>query len=215
MTILSFPQSLIGIAFPVERDPNWSTFIQEMINGKTTRIQLYTYPRYKYTVPFSYLGANSYAATQTDWQQLQAFYNQVAGPVVPWHWNDPYDNSVTTQSIGTGDGTTTVFNFVRTLAAGSYSSTEPTQDVTATNLKIYVNGVLQTITTDYTLVTDPNWGFIYAVQFVTAPANGYSITWTGNYQWPCQFDEDSIPFSNFAYGFWESKEVKFTTMKVV
>jgi uncharacterized protein (TIGR02217 family) len=207
--IPTFP-SLIGLTYPVGRAPVWRTIKQAAISGKDTRVQLWTAPRYKYEISLSYLGSGA-AGQNQDWQTLMGFWNGVAGDALPFHWTDPYDNTVANQPLGTGDGATTIFNFVRTL--GGF--VEPVQDVAAVT-SVKVGG---TATTAYTLLTDPNWGFTYALQFATAPASGAALTWSGSYNWPCRFEtgdrDNTLDLANLMFQFWELRKVGFATMKVV
>jgi uncharacterized protein (TIGR02217 family) len=205
VTVAPFP-ALAGLAFPVGRAPTWRTIKQEAISGKEYRVQLWTYPRYKYEVPVSYLGSGA-AGQNQDWQTLSGFFNAVAGAALPFLWTDPYDQDVTDQSLSTGDGTTRIFNFLRTL--GGFI--EPCQAV-QTIATVKVAG---TPTAAYTLLTDPNFGLTYGLQFAAAPTSGQSITWTGTYAWPCRFDADSAELSNFAFTFWELKKISFETVKVL
>jgi uncharacterized protein (TIGR02217 family) len=212
MTIPTFP-TFIGIEWPVGRQPLWDTLLQKPISGKETRLQLWTAPRYQYTASFSILGSNGASVsgtTNSDWNTLLGFFNQVGGSALPFHFYDNTDNAVTTQLLGTGDGTTTQFNLVRTL--GNF--VEPIQDGTQSGFLLYNNGSLVS-GSNYTFVTDPQWGFTYAVNFNTAPASGHSITATFNYNWPCRFDDDKLAFSQFMLNYHELKKCTFTTMKVV
>jgi len=206
VAIPSFP-GLLGLAFPVGRAPNWRTIKQEAISGKETRLQLWTYPRYKYEIPVAYLGANQ---QNQDWQTLSGFFNGVGGAALPWHWNDPYDKAVTNQALGNGNGVQTIFGFVRAL--GGFA--EPVQDVTPSSVTISLNGAAQS-PSSYTLLADPNWGLVYAVAFASAPASGVAVSWSGAYQWPCRFDEDSAQLSNVMFNFWELKKISFETVKVL
>jgi uncharacterized protein (TIGR02217 family) len=205
MTIPTFP-TLIGFMDPWNRSPTWKTIKQEAISGKEYRVQLWTYPRYKYEIGVDYLGSGA-AGQNQDWQTFMGFFNSVAGAGLPFHWSDPVDNSVTTQAMGTGNGTQTQFNFVRSL--GGF--TEPVQDV-QTITGIYLNG---TATSSYGVLTDPNWGLTYGVQFSAAPSNGVTITWTGTYDWACRFDEDNADLSHLMHQFWEMKKITFESMKVL
>lgn len=73
------------------------------------------------------------------------------------------DETVTDESIGTGDGITTVFYTLNTpVAAGS--------------LKVYIDGVEKTLGTDYTV--DYNKG---KIEFITAPVDKSTITATYTY----------------------------------
>lgn len=205
MTIPTFP-SLIGLSFPVQRTPTWRSIKQEAISGKETRLQMWTYPRYKYEISIDYLGSGT-AGQNQDWQALLGFFNSVAGSALPFHWLDANDNQATSQPLGTGNGATTSFNFVRSL--GGFA--EPVQDV-ATVSQVTVAG---TPTTAYTLLTDPNWGFVYGLQFTTAPASGAAIAASFTYHWPCRFDEDTAQLESFMANFWLLKKISFETMKVL
>ena len=77
MTVPTFP-SLIGLSFPVQRTPTWRSIKQEAISGKETRLQMWTYPRYKYEISIDYLGSGA-AGQNQDWQALLGFFNSVAG----------------------------------------------------------------------------------------------------------------------------------------
>ena len=407
MTIPTFP-TLVGLEWPVTKQPYWDTLIQKPISGKETRLQLWTYPRYQYTLSFSVLGSGAQVAgtTNTDWNTLIGFFNQVGGAALPFHFYDANDNSVTAQSLGEGNGTTTTFNFIRSL--GGFI--EPIQDVTQNSVYVYVNDFqgnllrvstsrtnyveysaatstspwsltnltattgqldpagntsavefLETVTngvhsisqtiqtplpgnstnlvvsafikpqsrtiaymkvtnlagstytayfnltstgsigttsgsplstgitylpsegyyrcwiefpsgssgstapvitispsvsgadagsyagntsdglyiwgvqlennttvgnyigttstqateTDYSFVTDANWGFTYAITFEYAPLNNAAITATFSYNWPCRFDDDKMAFSQFMSNYWDCKKVVFSSMKVV
>jgi uncharacterized protein (TIGR02217 family) len=205
MTALTFP-SLVGLEFPVLKSPIWSTIENESISGKTTRISLYTYPKYRISLSFSYLGSGI-AGQNQDYQTLIGFYNRCGGKAKPFRWTDPYDNTATAQSLGIGDGATTQFLLVRTL--GGF--VEPAQDVSAIS-QVTVAG---TPTAAYTQVQDPNFGLVYAINFNSPPANGAAIAASFTYNWPCRFDDDSVEFSNDMQLFWSLRKLSFTTLKVV
>ena len=194
-----FP-SLPGIAFPVSRKQNWSTVKQEALSGKRTRYPLYTYPTYSYQVSFDFLRSDS---INLELQSLMGFIAELQGPYALFGYTDTYDNSVAVQSFGAGDGATTAFQLVRTF--GGF--TEPVFLLNGAP-SIFVNGVLKTITTDYTVSA---YGVI---TFTTPPAAAAPVTWTGSYYWPCRFDDDTIDFSNFMLNLYDLKKLSFTTEKL-
>ena len=206
MTIPTFP-ALTGQFF-ANRSPMMRTIKQEAISGKETRLQLWTYPRWKWMLSFDYLGSGS---QNTDWQTLNALFNLLGGSALPFHWHDLIDNTATAQSIGTGDGVTTQFNFVRTMTGAAGNFTEPTQDVQSIT-QVTNNG---TPTSAYTLITDPNWGLTYAINFNSAPASGHALAASFTYDWPCRLDEDTEDFEQFYKSFWMLSKMSFTSMKVV
>lgn len=95
---------------------------------------------------------------------------------------------VTAKSFGTGNGSTTTFALPgKTLQSGA---------------SIYINGVLKTLTTDYTItegnLTSPTLEGETRITFVAAPANGLALTFTGvlRRKYTCEFAEPAQRRSN-------------------
>lgn len=197
MPLPVFP-TLTGISFPVTRSPMWSNLHQEAASGQDNPIGLWTFPKWKYQVPFDMLRSDN---VNLEWQNLLNLYNAVNGTRLPFQFNDLDDNTVTDQLFGTGDGSTTAFALVRTMP-GTAGFVEPVFAPTITNIKD--NG---TPTVLYTLGTQG------LVTFNSAPVAGHTLTWTGTYNWLCRFDDDSIDLEKFANLFWEAKKITFTTIK--
>jgi uncharacterized protein (TIGR02217 family) len=125
-------------------------------------------------------------------------YLKTYGGATYFAFLDPDDNSVTGQPFGTGDGTTTQFELVRSLTGIGFA--EPVRNFVSTT--IFVNGVSSS---SYTI--DANG----LVNFAGAPGAGAVLTWTGQYRWLCRFDDDSLDLSKFTKDWWNCKSVKFTT----
>ena len=106
--------------------------------------------------------------------------------------------------FGTGDGTRTQFQLGRTLGGFSEPVFLPAGGNAASNYPIYNNGAW--VGSGYTVANG-------IVTFGSAPAAGHSLTWVGDYTWPCQFDEDSEEFDNFMYQLFELKQITFTTWR--
>jgi len=191
-----FP-SLPGITYPRRRSQNWSTVKQDAISGKRVRVPLWTFPTYSYEIPISYLRSDS---VNLEWQTLVGFINSVLGAGLLWAYNDPTDNAVTNQGFGEGDGSTTTFQLVRAL--GGF--TEPV---------FLLNGT-PTIKVAGVLTVPSSFSAYGAVTFASPPANGALLTWTGNFYWPCRFDDDVTDLSQFVQLIWESKALKFSTEKL-
>src|SRR5579872_5568731 len=123
MSIPVFP-TLPGIEYPVKRSPLASTLRQKAISGRETFQPRWNSPLYRYEVSFALLRA---AQAFAEWQCLQGFWNEVMfAPGGVFQFNDPNDNAIADQPIGTGDGSTTAFQLVRTL--GGF--TEPVLNAT-------------------------------------------------------------------------------------
>lgn len=201
-----FP-TLIGLGFPVNRETQWSTDIQGAISGNENRLAYYTYPRYTYTLDVNVLQANSIQ----DYQTLIGFINARQGSFDSFLYQDTWDNFISSQAIGTGNGSSTVFQLVKTF--GGFI--EP---VLAPNLSsaitVYLNGVSSTASS-YTI---NGWGTSStngagSLVFNSAPSSGALITATFSYYYPCRFVNDKQAFSNKYYGIYDSKKISFISVK--
>lgn len=191
----SFP----GLTWNIIRRPRWSTVTKKSVSGREFRSAQFSYPLWEYKLSFEVLRARS---ALPEMQQLAAFFNARQGSFDDFLYSDPDDNSVTLQGFGMGNGSTTQFQLVR--AFGGY--TEPVFSLNSAPL-IYVNGVLQTVTTNYTVSSTG------LVTFVTPPGNGLALTWSGTYYWRVRFMQDAIDFNQFMRQLWELKTLEFTTVK--
>jgi uncharacterized protein (TIGR02217 family) len=196
MTIPTFP-SLAGRSWPLTRAPIWKTLKQDAVSGKGTRIPLFTFPRYQWTVPFTVLRT---MASLPEFQTLIGFVNSLNGGAGRFYFTDPNDNAVVAQSFGAGDGSTSVFQLVRSF--GGYS--EPVQCISGAPT-ISVAG---TPTSAFTL------GALGIVTFTTAPAAGAALTWSGSFNWLCSLDDDTVEFSGFMSGFYEVQKLSWTSIKL-
>lgn len=188
---------LAGLDWNVLKTPVWKTRIQEAVSGKELRAAFMSYPLWKFSLSYTVLRAN---AANAELQSLMGFFNARQGMFDSFLYSDPTDNSVTGQSFGTGDGSTTAFQLVRSL--GGFS--EPIQNVNGTPT-IYVNG---TATAAFTL------GSTGVVTFTTAPAAAAVLTWTGNFYFRCRFLQDSSDFDNFMKDLWTLKKLAFQSVKI-
>ncbi len=84
---------------------------------------------------------------------------------ISWEIADDGSGNTTLQfaydASQSGDGSHTAFTYTALYALGSYGT-----------WKVYVNGVLKTLTTDYAIT---NVGGVVVVTFVVAPTNGHAI----------------------------------------
>ena len=209
MTTQVFP-TLSGLTYPFDRTPIFDTIIQANVSGKEVRLANQIYPRYQWDLIYSMLRQGvSAGVAYTELQQLMGFYNQMQGSFNSFLFQDPDDNAVTGQAIGTGDGATTTFQLVR--AMGGY--VEPVQAPNlAGTIHIYVNGALKTVTTDYTI---SGWGSANpgVVTFTTAPGNTLPITADFGFYFPVRFVNDQIPFSKWIGNMYEAKKISLMSVK--
>lgn len=124
-------------------------------------------------------------------EQLSDFFHVVRGRSYSFRFKDWLDYQVTTGNgligDGTGDGVTTVYQLYKRYSFGGSSLDRIIQKLVAGTVQIYVNGVLQTITTHYTI--NMNTGI---VTFLSAPTNGHVIAWSGEFDVPVRFTTDKF-----------------------
>lgn len=102
----------------------------------------------------------------------------------------PYDNSDDSSGVlgltGVGVASTLAYQMYKNYTISPIPVYQQiVQKPVATGLKIYKNGVLQTLTTHYTINAATG-----IVTFVSQPTIGQTLTWTGNYDVPVRFGGD-------------------------
>ena len=188
-----------GVSWDIMRDPVWSTVVKTSVSGREYRSANFSYPMWQYKCAFEVLRAR--AALQ-EMQSLAGFYNARQGAFDTFLFNDPDDNTVTLQALGTGNAVTTQFQLVRSFGG----NVEPVWDTNSSPL-IYVNGILKTFGTDYTI------GLTGLITFTVAPGAGLAVAWTGTYYWRCRFLKDNLSFQQFMRQLWTLRSLEFITVK--
>jgi uncharacterized protein (TIGR02217 family) len=188
--------ALPGLSWPVKRTPIWRSTGRQTATLREWRQTSMTYPRYRWTLQYEFLrGAAAYA----EFQSLMGFFNARKGGYDTFLFTDPTDSSVTSQAFGTGDGSTTAFQLVRSMGG----TAEPVFAVNGPP-SIYKAGALQS--SGYTISSG-------VVTFSTAPASGQALTWSGSYYWRVRFDADELEAEQFAANFWKTGQVKLKSDK--
>lgn len=192
---------LIGLGFGVKRTPTWNTDIRTTPSRREYRSTDQVYSLRKRTLIYEFLRSREAYA---ELQSLEGHFNQHKGALDSFLFSDPDDQTVTAQAIGVGDASNTDFQLARTWGG----VVEPVARANGA-IQVYKNGVLQTLTTHYTLVNgsifpnDPS-----LIRFVTAPGSGVVVTWTGSYYWRCRFNKDELDFEKFLYKLWKTGTVE-------
>lgn len=140
--------------------------------GEEKRRRKWLYPKRDITLSYQYLSrANArilwsfYVARHGSWDAFNFFLNYL----------DTYEG----EYIGTGDGSTVLFNL-------------PSKN--ASSYTIYVNQVVQTVDVDYVFGTGTGADGADKVTFTTGPGRGYYISYdfTGVMKVRCRFMEDTM-----------------------
>lgn len=134
---------------------------------------------------------------KVDLDAVLAFFFVMRGRATGFRFKDWGDYQITNGNIGTGTGAQTIFQIVKKYTVGANTYTRTINKIVTGTLQVFVNGVLQTLTTHYTV--NMNTGVI---TFVTAPPNGQAVTVTCEFDVPVRFDVDSLPIS------WEAFEIE-------
>lgn len=202
-----FP-ALPGLGWSVVKAPRFSTRIQRAVNGRELRILDQPAPIWTWTLSYSVLrdkwDARAAGGPGIGYDELRAlagFFLQQQGALLPFLFDDPTDNAIAGQAIGTGNASVAAFQLVRTMAGFAEPITAP-KAVTA----IYFNGVRQD-PASYTVNGDSGM-----VTFAAPPAAGQSITADFAYWFRVRFASDTAQFENFMYQLWQLKEMKLQSV---
>jgi hypothetical protein len=197
----SFP-ALAGQGWSVHKRPTFSTRVASHVSGREVRQSLYANTLYEFELTFDGLSSGSAFPGLGDesLQSLMGLYLQSAGQFGTFLYTDPTDNEAAGQPIGTGDGTTTSFTFMRTL--GGF--VEPVSWVTAVEA-VFLNGIAQP--SGWSL-SQPN-----TLTFSSAPGSGSVIAATFSFAFVCRFLDDQNDFEEFMSGLWTVQSLKFRSVK--
>ena len=134
-----------------------------------------------------------------DLQEVVAFFEARRGQLHGFRWKDwldfkscaPSDEvSSGDQEIGTGDGTTTVFQLTKSYQGAANPYVRVIQKPVTGTTKVAVDGVEQFLAADF-VVADATG----EISFVTPPAAGQTITAGFEFDVPVRFDTDRIVWS--------------------
>lgn len=192
--------TLPGLAVGVQR-----SVLAPPVTVKTTpsrreyRARDATLPLYQYTLQYEFLRSR---AALAELQTLVGFYNLRGGAFDSFLFTDPDDASAVAALFGTGNGSATAFQLLRSF--GGY--TEPVWDLNGA-AQIYVAGVLKTSGTDYTISSTG------VVTFSVAPAAAAALTWSGTFYRRVRFLRDQLDTTKFMQNLWEAKRVELLSVK--
>lgn len=174
------------IAYGSAGGPQYSTDIVIMQSGYEQRNANWSQARAQYNVAHG-------VKTQAQLDMLVAFFRARKGRADGFRFKDWTDYQVTAQAIGTGNGSTTVFQLVKTYISGGITETRTISKPVSGTINIYLNAVLQN--SGYTLDTTTG-----LVTFSTAPGNGVAITADFQFDVPARFDTDRLSATLDSYG---------------
>ncbi len=203
-----FP-TLPGLSWSVVKQPRFATRVQRAVSGRELRALDQPNPLWSWTLSYSLLRdkwdarGGGPGAGYDELRTLMGFFLQQQGAFQPFLFDDPTDDAVSDQYLGTGDGSTTVFQLVRTmgtaLSGGGFA--EPIAAPNAIG-DIYFNGVRQN---PANYAVDAGTGL---VAFTAPPPAGQAVSADFTYYFRVRFADDSADFDNFMVRLWSLRQVR-------
>lgn len=204
---ITFPATLPGLGWSVTRKPTFKTLTQQAVGGQEARLSLWKNPLWEFELTFDYLKDVSVLNNApTPLAVLMGFYLQAQGAGQDFLLRladltqNPSDGAIAGQAIGTGDGTATNFQLVRSIGAWQ----EDIQNPDAVS-NIYVNGAEQ----DSGWLIAPNG----IITFAAAPAAGAIITADFTWFYRVRFADDSLEFENFSFLLYQLQQLNLIQVR--
>ena len=199
---------LPGLSWPVTKAPRFATRIQRAVSGRELRALDQPWPIWTWTLTYTLLRDKWDARAPSgpglgydEFRTLAGFFLQQQGAFLPFLFDDPTDNAVTGQPLGTGNASDIAFQLVRNMAGFVEPITAPN------NLSaIYFNGVLQS-PSGYAVDLDTG-----IVTFAAPPPSGQLITADFTYRFRVRFAEDTAEFDNFMYQLWQLQRLRLQSV---
>lgn len=156
--------------------PSFSTTIISLSSGFEKRNVNWSRFKTKWNIGYGVRNRESYFA-------LYEFFVLRQGKAYGFRFKDWTDFEAVDEPLDDGDGSTTQFQLQRVYSDAVRTYNRPIQKPVLP-ITVKVNG---SETTDFTI--DDTTGVI---TFDNAPANGATITWSGEFDVPVRFDTDSL-----------------------
>jgi uncharacterized protein (TIGR02217 family) len=188
-----------NLSFGSRGGPERRTEIVTLVNGFEERNTPWSDSRRRYD-------AGAGARSLDDLETLIAFFEARQGQLHGFRWKDWADFktcrpsqtvAASDQAIGTGDGTTRVFQLKKTYASGTGSWTRRLTKPVSGTVKLAVGGVAKVPGADFTV--DLTTGL---VTLGVAPGVGVAVTAGCEFDVPVRFDTDyiAVTIANFHAG---------------
>ena len=196
--------TLPGLGYSVLWEPQFSNMpTAKSASGAELDLALAAAPLHMFTLTYNFLRDS---IGNTEFKTLMGFFLSLNGNVGRFLFKNPDDYKVKQQLIGTTDGTTHVWQLVRTFGDADNSGTEPVGYVDLTQpFNMYLNGVLQPADSYSVAQTAP---VNQMLVFNGTPTTGKIITVDMNYFYYCKFSTPNLSFEKFMNQLWTIKKVE-------
>ena len=195
-----FP-TLPGLDIAIKRSVITSTVVQPASSGKDLRGTFWSSPKYAFDLTINFLRQASFSAQTVfdEAQTLISFFAGQGGQLTTFWLTDPFNASAAAVPCGTGTGgagqTTQLVDLLGVSVAPNGAPA------------LYVNGVLQVVTTNYTVSATG------LVTWVTAPGSGLAITWSGAFYYTVRFEQDVLDMERIVNLAWKGGSLKLISVK--
>ncbi len=187
MAFIESPRFPSNIAYGSSGGPTYLTEVVRMNSGREKRNARWANPLHQYPVVFQKGQLEAYAVLE--------FFNTVRGRWNGFRYKDHQDYkstedmsqaiAATDQVIGTGDGSTTQFQLIKTYVEGSESTARKIQKPVSGAVLIALNSVPQASGWSVDTTTG-------IVTFTSAPSGSVTISAGYEFDVPVRFDEDQL-----------------------
>jgi uncharacterized protein (TIGR02217 family) len=199
---------LPGLGWSVTKSPRFAGRIQHAVSGREVRVLDQPYPIWTWALTYALLrdkwdtrAAGGLGTGYDELRTIAGFFLAQQGIFQLFLFDDPTDNNVAAQGIGTGNSSTAAFQLVRSMGGFAEPMTAP--DAVGA---IYFNGVRQD---PAGYAVDGETGL---VTFTEAPPAGQIITADFTYRFRVRFAEDAAEFENFMVQLWQLKQIKLQSV---
>ncbi len=210
-------------SFSFNRKPTYATIVQTGRQGREVGAAQQATPLWEFELRYEVLRdvtqnidatipevVKIHGQSFVELQNLLGLYLACAGQYGVFLFDDSTDNSRTSQVLGSGDSSTLVFPFVRTITgdSGLYF----TEAVGAVNINfspiVYLDGTPVPALGNWSISTD-----LTQLVFVSPPGLNVLISTTFHYYYKCRWISDYQEVEEFVDRFWEAKSVKFRSVR--
>jgi hypothetical protein len=207
------------LTWSVHKKPLASSRTTTAVTGRSVLLATAAFPRWAFTL--SYGGGASWLRDQTqnitpdptlagfnELSQLIGLYVSCIGSYGEFYYDDPDDDSRLGAIVGAGNGVQTVFQTYVPWGSGPFTPPFyfPCGGINLIG-DVYFNGVAQSASL-YT-IDETNTQLV----FTTPPGNGVVITMDFSFYYRCRFVDDDLSTSEWAQNLWDTKEVRFESVK--
>lgn len=170
--------------FGWEVSPTFKTEIVELKNGHEVRNAMWASVRHRFSLPFMNITKESYRG-------IKKLHLVCRARLHAFRYRDPLDHDAEDEVFGVGDGVKTVFQLRKISSIDGVSYDRNVFAVVSA--AITVNDVpVDTISSSSDAEIDMSRG---TVTFLSPPANGHMLRWTGIFDAWVRFASDELPFS--------------------